>query len=148
MFFCAFVGPGYTVLNPWAQILEAQAFVGPGFAVLEPGFAMERLPHETLGANPRSPTSFGLSARPGSAVAKPGFAVEKLPRETFGANPRSLVCHCKRQPPCKWSLASTGLGFAVKRRSNTSLPKNVQNLEAQSRKTCKTMKPDIPMKVT
>ena len=97
----ALLGPGFAVLNPWAQILEAQPLVGSGFAVLEPGFAMEKLPHETLGANPRSPTSSGLSTRSGSAVAKPGFAVEKLPRETFGANPRSLVCHCKRQPYCK-----------------------------------------------
>ena len=107
LIFWTFVGPGFAVLNPWAQILEAQPLVGSGSAVLEPGFAMEKLPHETLGANPRSPTSSGLSTRSGSAVAKPSFAVERLPRETFGANPRSLVCHCKRQPPCKRNPTSS-----------------------------------------
>ena len=32
----ALLGPGFTVLNPWAQILEAQPFDGLGFAVLDP----------------------------------------------------------------------------------------------------------------
>ena len=106
----------------WAQILEAQRFVRPGFEVLHPGFAMEKLPRETLGANPRSPTSFGLSAWPGSAVAKPGFAVEKLPRETIGANPRSL--------------ASFGLGFGTSADLTLALPSGQNGQVATGAKKC------------
>ena len=73
----AFVGPGFAVLNPWAQILEAQPFDGLGFAVLDPWA-------QILEAQPLVGSGF--------AVLEPGFAMEKLPHETLGANPRSPIC--------------------------------------------------------